>query len=216
MRTITLVLADDHEIFRDGFKTLLKKQKDIEFVGEASNGKELIELVEMKKPDIVVTDIQMPIMDGIEATRLIRSKHPSIGIIALSMHLEESLIVEAVEAGVNGYLSKNVGKQELIEAIKTVKGGESYYCKSISKKLLERLTRLKFQAQNLKPHFTERELEVMKLICKEFTNKDIATALSLSSRTVEGIRESIQKKIGAKNTAGIVVYVIKNRIIDLE
>jgi two-component system response regulator NreC len=215
MKPITLVLADDHKIFRDGFKTFLRKQKDITIVGEASNGKELVEIVAVKSPDIVVTDIQMPIMDGIEASRTIKLKHPSTGIIALSMHTEESLVVEIVEAGATGYLIKNVGKHDLLEAIKTVYEGGSYYCQSISKKLLERLTKIKFH-HNARPQFTLREIEVIKLICKEFTNKEIATALSLSPRTIEGLRENIQRKIGAKNIVGVAVYAIANRIINLD
>jgi two-component system, NarL family, response regulator NreC len=132
------------------------------------------------------------------------------------MYVEESLVVDIIEAGATGYLIKNIGKKELFEAIKTVSEGGSYYCSSISKKLLDRLTKIKFSPHSLKPQFTERELEVLKLICKELTNKEIASLLALSPRTVEGIRESLQKKIGAKNTVGIAVYAVKNRIIDTD
>jgi DNA-binding NarL/FixJ family response regulator len=214
MKPITLVLADDHEIFRDGLKALLKKQKDIDLVGEASNGSELLEVVEKKQPDIVMTDIQMPLINGIEATRIIKSKHPGIGIIALSMYMEESLVVYIITAGASGYLVKNVSKPELVEAVKSVCRGESYYSTAMSRKLLDRLTKIKFHQEYLKPQFTKREIEVLRLICKEYTHKEIASILSLSPRTIEGIRENIQKKIGAKNTIGIAVYAIKNRIVN--
>ncbi|HYJ39013.1 MAG TPA: response regulator transcription factor [Chitinophagaceae bacterium] len=210
---INLILADDHEFFRIGFKSLLKKRKEIRVIAEASNGKELIEQVEKHQPDIVVTDIGMPLMNGIEATRYISSKFPNIGVIALTMFDDENSVVDVVQAGAQGYLNKNVEKEEVFEAIHSVYEGRSYYCNSISKKLLDRLTRFRFDSKSLNPKFTMHELDVIKLICKEQTNAEIAEIMNLSIRTIEGLRKKIQQKMGAKNIAGIVLYAVNHRLV---
>jgi two-component system response regulator NreC len=210
---INLILADDHEFFRIGFKSLLKKRKEIRVLAEASNGKELIEQVEKHQPDIVVTDIGMPLMNGIEATRYISSKFPNIGVIALTMFDDENAVVDVVQAGAQGYLNKNVEKEEVFEAIHSVYEGRSYYCNSISQKLLDRLTRFRFDSKSLKPKFTMHELAVIKLICKEQTNAEIAKIMNLSIRTIEGLRKKILQKTGAKNIAGIVLYAVNHRLV---
>jgi len=132
---IKLVIADDHEIYRDGLKIMLRRQPDIEVIGEAANGRELIALIERTKPDIVLTDIVMPVMDGIDATRLLRQQYPSINIIALSMFDQDNLIIEMLESGAKGYLLKNADKAEIIDAIKSVYKDIPYYCRSTSVKL---------------------------------------------------------------------------------
>jgi DNA-binding NarL/FixJ family response regulator len=212
---IKILLVDDHEIFRDGFKAMLRKQPSVQLVGEASNGEELLELARRTHPDVIVTDIKMPRMDGLEATKLLSKELPSIGIIALSMIDEENLIIDMMEAGAKGYLLKNAHKNEIIEAIKTVYNGQIYYCNGASSKLTQMLARndrIPFIKKESKPEFSERELFVIRCICEEMTNKEIADKLNLSIRTIEGYRDRIQEKTGAKNAAGIVVYAIRNKI----
>jgi DNA-binding NarL/FixJ family response regulator len=211
---IRTILADDHEIFRDGFQTMLKKQKDIELVGEAENGKELIELAEKLQPDVIITDIKMPLMDGIEATRILSKRFPETGIIALSMFDEDNLVVDMLESGAKGYLIKNAPKHEILEAIKTVYNKGTYYCHHTSNKLAQMIAKSKFNPYKKakKIDFTGREMDIIKLICAQFSNKEMASRLNLSVRTVEGYRDRILEKMDVRNTAGIVVYAIKNGI----
>jgi len=211
---IRIVLADDHEIFRDGFSVMLKKQTEIKLIGEAADGKELIEITERLMPDIILTDIKMPKIDGITATGIIRDRFPGINIIALSMFDDDNLIIDMLEAGAKGYLLKSAHKSEIIDAIKTVYKHETYYCKSTSAKLVHMIAQSRFDPSKeiQKPKFTQKEIEIIRLICQEASNKDIAASLFLSIRTIEGYREKIQEKIKAKNGAGIVVYAIKTGI----
>ena len=215
---IRIVIADDHEIFRDGLRVLVKKFPDVNLVGEAEDGEELINITKQLKPDIVLTDIKMPVMDGIAATRYIISNYNNVNVIALSMFDEDNLIIDMLEAGAKGYLLKNAHKDEIIDAIKTVNDGKTYYCKTTSTKLLQLIARSKFNPykKHPKPQFTERELSVIQLICDQLSNKEIAERLCLSIRTIEGYREKIQEKMDVHNTAGIVVYAIKMAIYQIK
>ena len=215
---IRIILADDHEIFRDGFKSMLRKQPSIEMIGEAANGDELVRLTRQLLPDVVVTDIKMPKMDGLEATKILSKEFPLMGIIALSMIDEESQIVDMMEAGAKGYLLKNAHKNEIVNAISAVYEGEVYYCDETSAKLSRMIAaneRIPFIRKKEKIEFSDREIDVILLICDQLTNKEIASRLNLSIRTIEGYRDRIQEKIGARNSAGIVVYAIKNNIYQL-
>jgi len=197
---------------------MLKKQPSVQLIAEAANGEELITLTRELKPDVVVTDIKMPRMDGIEATKRLAQDYPHIGIIALSMFDEENLIVDMLEAGAKGYLLKNAHKDEIIEAINTVNMGHTYYCDDTSSKLAQMIARSNFKptVKTVKPEFSEKEFAVIRFICQEMSNKEIAYNLNLSIRTIEGYRDRILEKIGAKNAAGVVVYAIKNNIYKVE
>ena len=212
---IKIVIADDHELFRDGLKLMLSKHKEISIAGEAENGKELIELVQKYKPDIILTDIKMPVMDGIEAVKKITAADPDAAIICLSMFDEETLIMEMLEAGAKGYLIKNSDKKEIYDAIVSVYHRQPYYCHSTGPKLLKMIAGSEYNPYRKKKaeEFSEKEIEIIKLICKEFTNKEIADILYLSSRTVEGLRQRIMDKMDVKNMVGIVVYAIKHAIV---
>lgn len=213
---IRIVLADDHEIFRNGFKLLLKNQKELELVGEAENGQQLLELVDKHQPDLVITDIKMPVMDGIQATKELIQKYAGLGIIALSMFNDDYLVVDMVEAGARGYLLKNTNKDELLQAAKSVYQGGTYYCSETSKKLTYLLSKSSFNPyKNYSVCLTDREKEIIVLICKELSNKEIATALNLKIRTIESYRENIQEKIGSRNMVGIVLFAIKTGIFKL-
>jgi DNA-binding NarL/FixJ family response regulator len=215
---IRIVLADDHEIFRDGFNGLFKKQEEIIPVGDAANGEELVELVTSEKPDVVLTDIRMPVMDGIAATKIITTKFPHIAVIALSMFNDDNLVIDMMEAGARGYLLKNAHKSEIIEAIKTVHRQEFYFCKQTSQKMIKLMANSRFNPnkQMQKPVFNDKEIEIINLICLQYSNKEISDKMHFSIRTIEGHRTRLQEKMKVKNSAGIVVYAIKNGIFKLD
>jgi DNA-binding NarL/FixJ family response regulator len=212
---IRLLMADDHEIFRDGFKLMLTKYPDIHLVGEAENGRELLELAQELLPDVIITDIKMPVMDGVEATKKIITSFPDMGIIGLSMFDEDDLIIDMLEAGARGYLIKNAGKDQITEAIRTVYQGDPYYCKTTSHKLTSMIARSRFNPYKkaAKVEFSEREIEIIDLVCRECTNKEISDKLFISVRTVEGHRLKILEKMNVKNTVGLVVYALKMGIV---
>ena len=212
---IRIVVADDHEMLREGFHNMLKKQTDIELVGEAADGKELVEIVEQQKPDVVITDIKMPKMDGIEATRAILKQFPDIGIIALTLYDEDTLIIDMLEAGARGYLTKTASKPEVLEAIHTVYKQNTFYCKHTSARLVQLIAKSKFNPHKKlpPPRFSDRELEIIRLICKEYTSKEIAQATGLHVRTIEGYRVRIQEKMNVKNMVGIAVYAIRKGMV---
>lgn len=215
---IRIVLADDHEIFRDGFKAMIRKQPSVELIGEAANGEELVEITRQLRPDVVVTDIKMPKMDGLQAAKILSKEFPGMGIVALSMIDEENLIIDMLEAGAKGYLLKNAHKNEIIEAIKAVNDDHIYYCNGTSARLsrmIAKSDKIPFNKKVSKPELSQKEIEVILLICQEKTNKEIADELNLSIRTIEGYRDRIFEKIGARNSAGVVIYAIKNKIYDI-
>jgi two-component system, NarL family, response regulator NreC len=212
---IRLAIADDHEIFRDGLALMLSKQQDITLVGQADNGKELVELVAKLQPDVVMTDIKMPGMDGIEATKLLMQRNPELKIIALSMFDEENLIVDMLEAGAKGYLLKNADKQEILDAINNVYEDKTYYCRHTSARLASMIVKSKFNPyKKAEPaSFNDREKEIIRMICQQCTTQEIGEKLFLSKRTVEGYRTKILEKMNVKNTAGVVIFALRHHII---
>ncbi|WP_343670418.1 response regulator transcription factor [Chitinophaga sp.] len=215
MYDIRLVIADDHEIFRDGLALMLSRQPNINLVGQAGDGRELLELLETTEVDVVMTDLKMPLMDGITATRTLLQRFPHIRIIALSMFDEEDLIVEMLEAGAKGYLLKNADKQEIIEAITSVFDDKIFYCRQTSSKLAAMIVKSRFNPyRDTQPiTFTDREKEIIRLICLQYTAQQIGEKIFLSKRTVEGHRTRILEKMNVKNTAGVVVFALKNNLI---
>ena len=211
---VKIIIADDHEIFRDGFHSLLKNQSDIILVAEASNGQQLVALTEKHLPDVVLTDIAMPVMDGIQATRIITEKYPQVAIIALSMFNEDKLVREMLDAGAQGYLLKSAHKTEILNAINTVSQHKPYFCNDTRYKLSTFIahTGLHHNKSSENNIFTTKEKEIICLICRQFSTREISTALHLGIRTIEGYRERILKKTNARNTAGIVIYAIGHRI----
>lgn len=214
--SVRVVIADDHEIFRDGLALMISKQKELELAGQAENGKELVQLVEKTQPEVVITDIKMPICDGIEATKILLQKFPDIKIIALSMFDEEKLIVEMLEAGAKGYLLKNADKSEITEAVQEVYQDKVYYCRHTSAKLASMIMKSSFnpyRKQEAVTTFSEREIEIIKLICRQCTAQEIGERLFLSRRTVEGYRTKILEKMNVKNAVGVLLYAIKHKIV---
>jgi DNA-binding NarL/FixJ family response regulator len=214
-KMIRLVIADDHEIFRDGLALMLSKQETIALVGQAGDGRELIQLVREHKPDMALIDIKMPRLDGIAAAKLMLQENPRLLIIALSMFEEENLIVDMLEAGARGYLLKNADKQEILEAIFTVHEGNIFYCRHTTARLASLIVNSKFDMSR-KPaatKFTDREIEIIQLICQQNTAQEIGDKLFLSKRTVEGYRTRILEKMNVRNTAGVVVFALRHGLI---
>jgi DNA-binding NarL/FixJ family response regulator len=208
--TIKVIIADDHPFFREGFKTALQKQHDIAVIAEAASGEELCSLVEKHQPDVVITDINMPGLDGIAAARHIQEHFPQTGIIALSMHDGQGYVESMLNAGARAYLLKDSHVEEITEAIKIVHRG-SFHSSRATAAVWNKVMKDRFTLTR-KVTFTPREIEIIRLICEEKTSKEIANQLRLHERTVEDHRNHIQKKIKARNMAGIVVYAIKNEI----
>ncbi len=212
---ITVVIADDHTFFREGLSKVLQANKKIKVLAQASNGLELIEFAKQYTPDVLIVDIAMPLLDGIKAvkeiTRLgIRSK-----VIALSMHTEDSIILQMLDAGAMGFLDKNTSKEEMYEAIDSVLIHNSvYFPESTNAYMMELL-----MSSNFKPYpqngvvFTPRELEVIQMICKDFTTKEIGVKLDLSPRTIDTHRVRIMEKMNVKSVAGLVAYAYSKGII---
>ncbi len=217
MDKIRLLIADDHEIYRDGLKLLLRKTKDIEIIAEAKDGFELVQLALEAKPHVILTDIKMPRLDGIAATKQIMNMQKGVAIIALSMFDEESLIVDMMEAGAKGYLLKNADKREIIDAIKTVHAGEEYFCKTANMRLAKLVLNFKGKQEAVveRNRFTEKELELVALICQEKSNKEVGEILCCSPRTVEGYKAKVMEKMQVKSTAGIVIYSIKHGLYEM-
>jgi len=215
-RPIKILLADDHKIVRDGIKALLSDVKGIEFLFEASTGREVIEILEKESVDIVIMDIEMPELDGIQTTKYLTENFVNVNVLALTMHEDESHIIKMLQVGAMGYILKSTGKKELSEAIKTVASGESYIAKEASEIIMRRF--MKKKALSKKRSFqvilTKREKEVLKLIAEELTNIEIGEKLFISTRTVDTHRRNLLQKIGVKNTAGLVKYAIQIDIID--
>jgi DNA-binding NarL/FixJ family response regulator len=217
-KPIKLILAEDDEFFLEGFKSvILKNNQDIILVSEARTGKELIDQVDKYQPDIVITDIKMPELSGLEATKWITSKYQSVSVIALTMHYEDEIITNMLFAGAKGYLTKNTTKKEILAAIKTVHSGKMYFTNYTSQKIISSLVKHNSitHTDNV-THFTDQEIRIIRMIGRELTTKQIASNLSLKTRTVDDYRKKIQEKTNAKNMVGIILYAIRNNLIPLE
>ncbi|MCC6288805.1 MAG: response regulator transcription factor [Chitinophagaceae bacterium] len=213
---IKVVIADDHVLFRAGVKTALSSKKDVRLIGEADNGQQLIHLLKHLQPDVVLLDIQMPVMDGITTLPEIKKAYPNIRIIMLTMHNDHSMISKLMELGANAYLTKNSDSEVIYEAIKTCYINEYYFNDLTNKALLDglRTKRNNDNFVNTEVKLTDKEKHILRLICEEKSTKEIADMVDLSPRTVEAIRDKLKSKTGAKSMAGLVMYAIKAGIIE--
>ena len=205
---IKVAIADDHTLFIDGIKSILSKEIDIEIVAEASNGLELIKVLEKGLfPNIIITDIRMPVMDGIAVTRILSKKYPHIPILALTMYDQSADVFEMLEAGAKGYVTKDVEKEELIQALKFLMSGKKYF----SKNLPEDFSKWFSDACDDEDiTLTRREKEILGLLAKGRTTLQMAQELKLSKFTIDTHRKNIHKKLGIKTNTGLVKYVLKN------
>ncbi|MFT3950289.1 MAG: response regulator transcription factor [Agriterribacter sp.] len=213
---IKLIIADDHVLFRAGVKTALATKKDIRLMGEADNGQQLLHLLKHMQPDVILLDIQMPVMDGITTLPEIRKLYPHIRIIMLTMHNDHSMISKLMELGANAYLTKNSDSEVIYEAVKTCYVNEYYFNDLTNKALLDglRTKRNNDNFVNTEVKLTDKEKHILRLICEEKSTKEIADMVDLSPRTVEAIRDKLKSKTGAKSMAGLVMYAIKAGIIE--
>ncbi|HVZ26243.1 MAG TPA: response regulator transcription factor [Sediminibacterium sp.] len=209
---IRLLIADDHPLFRDGLKQLLAGFRKMAVVGEVGNGKDLLKTCIDLSPDVVLTDIGMPGIDGIQAMKEVMRVKPQCRFLVLTAYCKEEPILRTIEAGALGYVLKSAEPAEIEEAIDTVHSNKPYFCKDITAKLTEIVSRNYQLTVQEEIWFTEREKEIMRMICREITSKEIAYLLNLSKRTVEGHRTRIMDKIGAKSIAGIITYAMRNGI----
>lgn len=220
MSSIKLAIADDQVLFLKGLKLLLRSFEEIDLIIEATNGQELIEAISSQQPDVILMDLRMPVMDGLEATEKIKATYPNIKIILLTMYDEERLINHMMKIGANGYLLKNEEPGILRAAIKAVVEKEFYFNDYVSKALLRGMQKNHKEIRPWKPNdnlqLTKRELEILDLICKEYTSPEIAKELFISTRTVENHRKSLLGKTGVKNTAGLIIFAIRNQLIEID
>jgi len=216
MKPIKLAIADDHKIFRNGLKATLEDCADFSLIIEASNGKELIGQLANQIPDVILMDIKMPEMDGMQTTAHIRQHYKDIKVLALSMHNEDKYIVDMMKAGASGYLLKNAEPEEIIEAIKTVNQKGFYFNEHLSVTLIKQLVGPGHsEAAHQAVELNEREIAVLRLVCQECSNQEIADKIFLSVRTVEGYRARLFEKTGSKNLVGLVIFAIKHGIISV-
>lgn len=217
MKKIRVIIADDHAIVREGTRRVLEAEEDIEVVGEASDGQEAVSRATELKPDVAIIDIAMPKLNGIEATKQIKSLLPSVAILILSAYDNDQYIYGILEAGAAGYLLKNVRGSELVEAIRAVYNGESVLHPIIARKVLQRFGPSSRQAKASSPEFlSERELEVLKLAAKGKSNRDIADELCLSARTVQAHLANIFSKLQVGSRTEAVLYGLKEGWYTLE
>ncbi len=215
MNKIKLFIVDDHQMLIDGLKALLANEKQYVIAGESTKARVALELINKNIPDIVLTDINMPEMDGIEFTRILLEKHPSVKVIALSMFGEHSTISEMLDAGVSGYILKNTGKKELTDALQKVAEGGIFFSDEVSVEMMKAISeRGQRRTEEIKVHLTEREKEIIKLIAKEYSNAKIGETLFISERTVETHRKNIFRKTETKTVVGLIKYAIENKLTD--
>ena len=211
MRRTRILLADDHAVVRQGFKMILSAQGDMEIVGEAANGREAVELAEQLKPDIVVMDVAMPELNGIEATRRLAGTAPHARVIALSMHKDSVYVREILRAGARGYLLKDSGAEDLVRAIRAVAGGESWLSPAVSNAVLDDYRRHVTDPIDL---LSSREREVLQMLAEGKTNKEIAGVLNLSVYTVDAHRGRIMEKLNLHSINELVRFAVRNGLID--
>jgi DNA-binding NarL/FixJ family response regulator len=216
-RPIKVAIADDHALFRAGVRTSLLGRKDVELIAEADNGMQLLNLLKHIDPDVILLDIQMPIMDGIQTLPEIRKLYPHIKVIILSMHNDHSMISKLMEIGANSYLTKNSDSETIYQAIKTCYEQEFFFNELTNKALLSGLrTRRTEPGTPQEINLSDKEITILKLMCEEKTTKEIADIVEISPRTVEAIRDKLKTKTGAKSMAGLVMYALKSGIINQE
>jgi two-component system, NarL family, nitrate/nitrite response regulator NarL len=211
---IKIIIADDHKMMIDGLLSMLSDEKNMEIIGVANNGEEVLKILETKNADLVLTDINMPLMNGIELTKALKQKYSSIKILALSMFGDIEHIQEMLNAGISGYVLKNTGNKELVDAINSIANGGTYYDNDVAAEMMRSLTQNNLKKVAIeKVNLTEREIEIIKLIAKEMNNAAIGDALFISERTVESHRKNIYRKTNTTNIVGLLKFAFANGFV---
>ncbi len=212
MNVIRLHIVDDHQMMIDGLRALLGDEPAFKIIAESNNGKVALAKIEEEQPDVLLTDISMPEMNGLDLTKAVKDKFPNVKIIALSMFGERNTISEMLQAGINGYIVKNTGKQELVQAINKVASGGMFFSDEVSAEMMKAISNPAPKEEVIS--LTPREIEIVKLIAKEFSNLKIADTLFISERTVETHRKNIFRKTNTKSVVGLIKYAIEKKMLD--
>lgn len=209
---IRILIADDHQLFIDGVKLILKKQQDVEVVAEAADGKSLLQQLRETPVDLVITDLSMPGMKGIDLVRSIKQQFPQVKLLVVTMHNEQEIISEILQAEAEGYILKNSGKTEMLEAVTNLVNGKTHYDREVLSLLIQKIKKEKQPVVKAKP-LTERELQILQLIVKEFTSKEIAEQLGISKQTVDTHRMHIMEKTSAQTLVGLIKYALSSGVL---
>ncbi len=215
MPQIRILLADDHAVVRDGLRALLDRQSDLTVIAEASDGRECVQLAEDLSPDVVIMDVAMPKMNGIEAARRILATRPATAVVMLGMHRDESYVLQSLKAGAKGYLLKDSPREDVLEAIRTVAAGRSFLSRNVSRMLREDYIQ-QLQSKGLDDSWellTDREREILQLLAEGRQNKEVANFLNISATTVETHRGHILRKLSLHSTADLILYAVRKKII---
>jgi DNA-binding NarL/FixJ family response regulator len=213
---IKIVIADDHKMFVDGIDSIIKNEKTMKVVGRSYDGPGVLSFLEEHEVDIVLLDVNLPGMNGIEVCKSIKSKYPKVKVLAISMFNEESYVTEILNHGASGYILKNTGREELFLAINKVNEGHSYFSKDVTQTIMKGLMKHRKgskKSTKLIPKISRREKEVLDLIVKEHTTQEIADKLFISLKTVESHRSSLLAKLNARNSAGLVRIAMENKLV---
>ncbi len=213
---IKFAIADDHKIFRDGIKMALNGKPHLKLVWEAEDGKDMMHKLTIKKPDLLLLDIRMPELDGINALQLIRKEYDELRIVVLSMYDDREMVSKMMEMGANAYLTKTTDPNEIYEAILTCMNEDFYFNDLVNQAVLLKLNHKKtirqFYPNPIK--FSEKEIQILKLLAEDKTTEEISKLVFLSPRTIETIRQNMKNKVGAKTIAGLIVYGMRNKLLD--
>jgi DNA-binding NarL/FixJ family response regulator len=212
-KVISIIIADDHQLFRNGLKLLLDTSPEFRVAGEAANGNELLDLMTETEADLILMDINMPEMDGIEATRRIMQSYPAVSVVALSMYGEEEYYYNMVDAGAKGFLLKDSDIKEVKEAVLTVIKGGSYFSQELLYNVIQKFKTRETEIRQA--NLSKREKEILMKICEGLSNQEIADTLFISKRTVDKHRANLLSKTGSKNTASLILFAIRNKLIDI-
>ena len=215
MSNIRVIVADDHTVIRSGLKLMLGREPDVEVIGEAADGRQAVDLAEKLRPDVVVLDVAMPILNGIEAARQIAAKLPKTRVVILSMHSDEGYVLKSLKAGARGYLLKDSAESDIINAIRAVNEGKAYFSPEISRLLADDYVR-QLRQRDVDDSYellTTREREILQLLAEGKSNKDISSLLDLSPYTVETHRSKILQKLNLHSLPELILYAVRKRII---
>ncbi|MEN9548105.1 MAG: hypothetical protein RIR12_696 [Bacteroidota bacterium] len=213
---IKVALADDHKIFRDGIRMALKDREYLKIIWEAEDGKDLMHKLSIKLPDVILMDIRMPEVDGVNAINMIRKEYEAVKIIVLTMYDDQEMITKMMEMGANAYLTKTTDPDEIYQAILTCVNDDFYFNELVNKAVLLKLQHKK-SVRQFYPNpvkFSEKEMRILKFICDDKTTEEISKEVFLSPRTVETIRQTMKQKVGAKTIAGLVMYAMRNKLLE--